>query len=79
MQSQGVRRAVMITDGWVGKPHGEHRQTLSRCRLGVALLGDNANPSDLEPFARHTVRLSSVSRPASPTSLTTPITEGASA
>jgi hypothetical protein len=79
MQSQGVRRAVMITDGWVGKPHGEHRQTLSRCRLGVAFLGDNANPSDLEAFARHTTTLSSVSRPANSTSLTTPITEGASA
>ena len=83
MQSQGVRRAVMITDGWVGKPHGEHRQTLSRCRLAVAFLGDNANPSDLEAFARHTATLSSVSRPANTAHLatkpTTPITEGASA
>jgi hypothetical protein len=87
MQSLGVRRAVMITDGWVGKPHGEHRQTLSRCRLAVAFLGDNANPSDLEAFARHTTKLSSVSRPANTAHLaakptaqpTTPITEGASA
>ena len=83
MQSQGVRRAVLITDGWVGQPRGEHRQTLSRCRLGVALLGDNANPTDLEPFARHTTMLSSLSRSTSTTSLTSvltsSITEGASA
>ena len=77
MQRQGVRRAVMITDGWVGQPRGEHRQTLSRCRLGVALMGDNANPTDLEPFARHTTKLSSLGRHASTTSLTTSITEGA--
>lgn len=79
MQSQGVCRAVLITDGWVGQPRGEHRQTLTRCRLGVALLGANANPTDLEPFARHTTKLSNLSRPDSTTSLTTPITEGASA
>jgi hypothetical protein len=77
MQRHRVRRAVMITDGWVGQPRGEHRQTLSRCRLGVALLGDNANPTDLEAFARHTTKLSSLSRPAGTTSLTSSITEGA--
>lgn len=52
-----VRRALMITDGWVGKPEGQHRQTLERIQLAVAYLGDSINRNDLADVARYTATL----------------------
>ena len=54
MARHRVSRALLITDGWVGRPHGQHLNTLARSRLAVAYLGGNINQSDLELVAKHT-------------------------
>lgn len=51
--THGVRRALIMTDGWVGRPRGEHRDILSRTRLAVALLGSMAAECDLDGVADH--------------------------
>lgn len=63
MADHRVRRAVLITDGWTGKPEGRHRQTLERARIGVALLGATVRHSDLEPIADHLINLDSEDQP----------------
>lgn len=57
MQSNRIRRALIVTDGWVGKPHGCHRDTLSAARLAVAFFGPTANPNDLAEVADFSVTL----------------------
>ena len=52
-----VRRALLITDGWVGAPEGQHEQTLRAAQLAVAYLGDNTNQKDLESVANQTAKL----------------------
>jgi hypothetical protein len=51
-----VRRAVLLTDGWVGRPGAVAAQTLAGVRLGVALT-PAANRSDLSRFVRHWAEL----------------------
>jgi hypothetical protein len=58
MAANRVHRALLVTDGWVGKPCGEHRNTLSKARLAVAFLGPNTNQTDLREVANHTATLS---------------------
>ena len=53
MQEHRVRRACIITDGWVGKPTGSVRDTLSKARLAVAYAGEFANTDDLRSVADH--------------------------
>src|SRR5439155_26921666 len=53
-----VSRAVLITDGYVGRPDGAHRETLAGIVLGVALTPDNATRDDLADVADHWVELS---------------------
>ena len=53
MRSNKVRRACIITDGWVGEPRGGHHTTLSKTKLGVAYAGDNANMDDLTRVTDH--------------------------
>jgi hypothetical protein len=53
IKSNHVRRACIITDGWVGKPLGGHKTTLSKTKLGVAYVGDSINPNDLAKVADH--------------------------
>ena len=53
-----VRRAVIVTDGWVGRPTGAHLRTLAATRLGVALVGSNPSGRDLAEVADRTVTLS---------------------
>jgi hypothetical protein len=53
-----VHRALLVTDGWVGKPTGEHHHTLHEARLAVAFMGSNCNLSDLSTVANHTTTLS---------------------
>jgi hypothetical protein len=53
MQEHGVRRAVIVTDGFVGRPGVQSLDILKRCRLGVALLGGSTHRGDLEPVANH--------------------------
>ena len=56
--TNSIRRACVITDGWVGKPCGRHFKTLSRAKLGVALVGDSVNSNDLSEVTDRTVTLS---------------------
>jgi hypothetical protein len=51
IEKHGVRRAVLLTDGWVGRPGTGAARTLAGVRLGVALT-PNASRSDLERFVR---------------------------
>jgi hypothetical protein len=57
MQSNRIRRALIVTDGWVGKPRGNHLDTLSKVRLAVAFLGPTINAGDLAEVANFTAHL----------------------
>jgi hypothetical protein len=58
MAANRVRRALLVTDGWVGKPRGQHRGVLAEAKLAVAFLGTNVNQTDLKDVAKHTTTLS---------------------
>lgn len=53
MQAHRVRRAVIVTDGYVGTPGAEGRAVLERCTVGVALFGPSIHRASLEAFADH--------------------------
>ena len=57
MAAHKVRRALLITDGWVGQPRGSHLKTLSEARLAVAYLGENTNHGDLQAVTNHSAQL----------------------
>jgi len=57
MAHNNVKRALIVTDGWVGSPRGQHLKTLAQSRLAVAYLGNNFNDGDLTSVARHTAVL----------------------
>ena len=57
MAANRVGRAVIVTDGFTGKPTGSHEQVLASARVGVALAGTNVNHSDLAAIARVQVAL----------------------
>ena len=57
MATNSVRRACIITDGWVGKPGGHHFKTLARAKLGVAMVGERVNLNDLSEVTNQTVTL----------------------
>ena len=57
MAANRVRRALVVTDGWVGKPRGEHHVTLARAKLAVAFLGRSTHLADLGEVANHTAIL----------------------
>lgn len=52
-----VRRALLITDGWVGRPLGRHHEVLRQTKLAVAYMGDNTNTADLASVANFTAAL----------------------
>jgi hypothetical protein len=52
-----IRRAVILTDGWVGKPRGAHAQALRACKLGVALTPGSAQREDLKGFTNYWTQL----------------------
>ncbi len=58
MESHRVRRALIVTDGWVGTPTGSHRKTLLDAHLAVAYLGPQTHPSDLAGVTRHSALIS---------------------
>jgi hypothetical protein len=58
MKDNRVQRALLVTDGWVGKPTGEQHRILDQARVAVAYLGHNINQSDLLAVARHSATLS---------------------
>jgi len=57
MNANRVRRALLVTDGWVGKPRGQHLGTLAAAKLAVAFLGANLNQTDLKDVANYTATL----------------------
>jgi len=57
MRGHGVRRAVLLTDGWVGRAAGSAAGVLKSAVLGVALSPGNTSRSDLSPFANHWAEL----------------------
>ena len=57
MAANGVMRACLVTDGWVGRPGGGHHRTLSKAKLAVAYAGDAVNTSDLAEVANHVANL----------------------
>jgi hypothetical protein len=57
MAENRVRRALLITDGWVGTPRGVHLATLAGAKLAVAYLG-NSNERDLEAVVDYSATLS---------------------
>jgi hypothetical protein len=58
MSANRVRRALIVTDGWVGVPSGKHWTTLAEAKLAVAFLGTNFNANDLKDVANFTTILS---------------------
>ncbi|MFP6767085.1 MAG: hypothetical protein VB859_02870, partial [Planctomycetaceae bacterium] len=46
-----VGKAVIVTDGFVGEPYGQDRQTLQRVKLGVAIVGSMSTRQDLRDVA----------------------------
>jgi hypothetical protein len=57
MRRHQVRRAVIVTDGFVGTPGAASRDTLASCCLGVALTGSSTHRRDLEGLANHWIDL----------------------
>lgn len=58
MATNRVRRALLVTDGWVGTPTGQHHTTLAATKLAVAFFGPSTNSQDLASVADHTATLS---------------------
>ena len=54
LETHRIRRALMITDGYVGRPKGRHLDTLKRTRLSVAYLGSSIHKNDLANVANFT-------------------------
>lgn len=57
MAKNRVRRALLVTDGFVGAPLGEHLATLKRVRLAVAYVGRPVHRGDLAAVANHSIDL----------------------
>jgi hypothetical protein len=57
MAKHQVKRALIITDGWVGVPGGQHLATLTQAKLAVAYIGSQVNQSDLKSVANYTTIL----------------------
>ena len=57
MAKHQVKRALIITDGWVGAPGGQHLTTLTQAKLAVAYLGAPVNQTDLQSVANYTTIL----------------------
>ena len=57
LRENAVRRAVIVTDGAVGRLGAAERDVLGRTELGLALTGDAARRGELARLARHVVVL----------------------
>ncbi len=58
LEAHRIRRALIITDGGVGRPLGAHLEVLSRTCLGVAYAGTSIQIDDLAAVARHSAQIS---------------------
>ena len=52
-----IRRALVVTDGWVGRPAGPDLEVLSRTRLAVAYAGAAVQTADLSTVVDHSARI----------------------
>ena len=57
MKQHRVRRAVIVTDGFVGAPGVVARRILENVRIGFALTPDNSTRRDLEGLVEHWAQL----------------------
>jgi hypothetical protein len=57
MRDHRIRRAVLVTDGYVGHPGGLDHETLSGATLGVALTPVNSTRDDLANVTNHWAQL----------------------
>lgn len=64
IRQHGVRRAVIVTDGYVGRPTGLDAATLRDAEIAVVLTPGPGNRGDLGDFAKHWGQLSSLAAPA---------------
>jgi hypothetical protein len=55
--AHNVKRAVLLTDGFVGRARGSHGEALCSAQLGVALTPGLSVRTDLAPFVRHWAEL----------------------
>jgi hypothetical protein len=51
IRNHKVEKALVLTDGWVGKPQGSDLKTLSKVTLAVGLCGEDATIEDLREVA----------------------------
>jgi hypothetical protein len=58
MTRHGVRRAVLVTDGFVGKPGASTHAVMEQAVVGVALTPASTQRADLEEVADHWANLS---------------------
>ena len=58
MTRHGVRRAVLVTDGFVGKPGASTHAVMKQAVVGVALTPASTQRADLEEVADHWANLS---------------------
>jgi hypothetical protein len=58
MRDHRIRRAVLVTDGYVGHPEGFDHETLAGATLGVALTLGNSTRKDLDDVTKHWAQLS---------------------
>lgn len=57
MRDHRIRRAILVTDGYVGHPEGLDHETLSGATLGVALTPGNSTRDDLAGVTNHWAQL----------------------
>ena len=57
-----MKRAVVLTDGFVGRPTGTDRDTLCRVKLGVALTPGDSTRADLEEVTDYWAQLEELRR-----------------
>ena len=57
MAAHRVKRAALITDGYVGRPQGIIQATLAKAQVGVALTPGSSTRKDLGGVADHWVVL----------------------
>jgi hypothetical protein len=57
MEQKRIRRAVILTDGYVGPPAGQIAKWLTGAVLGVALTPGNSTRADLEKVTNFWVQL----------------------
>jgi hypothetical protein len=55
--THNVRRAVLLTDGFVGRARGCYEDALCSAHIGVALTPGYSARTDLEPLVRHWAEL----------------------